>query len=155
MIIPDSAELRFKRRWSDYCEVLNDGTPKVVGKLDPALPDLREEVIALVSGHSPADWDAANSKLDEVWAADAGSWPLRLLPFLEGLPQRSQNAFARLVKAGCQPDMLAFQFCEATKEDAYLKDRNRIRSEIEGTRQAHRKGFDRPLSACPSQATIR
>ena len=59
------------------------------------------------------------------------AWPRRLEPFFKDLSRAAQVAFADLVEAGCQPDMLAFQFHEATQVDEYAKDHDRLIADLE------------------------
>jgi hypothetical protein len=130
MRVKSKTEIRFERRWEDYCQVVQEGTPKVVGKTAPRPPDFRGSVMTALGKGDP-NWQAAHDVLDQVWAKDARHWRRRLEQFLEYLSGSVQSAFADLVEAGCQPDMLAFQFHEATQLRRYEKDRGHVRRELE------------------------
>jgi hypothetical protein len=131
VIVKGRGEIRFERRWSDYLEVCERGTPEAVGLTEPRLPDLRQDVIDVFASDTGGGWQAADLLLDKVWEADSLHWPQRLLRFLSPLPQRAQTAFAALVKAGYQPDQLAFQFCEAAKAEEYAADEERLIPELD------------------------
>jgi hypothetical protein len=51
--------------------------------------------------------------------------------FLQQLSSVAQHAFADLVRAGCQPGGLAFQFHGATQADQYEKDHERLRIDLD------------------------
>jgi len=130
MRVKRRAEVRFERRRTDYYQVLQEGTPTVVGRSEPRPPDLRKSVdAAWTDGDS--NWEGADAVLSEVWAKDASLWRHRLKPFLQRLSRPAQTAFAELVKAGCQPDALAFQFHEATRVRDYEIDQERLRGDLD------------------------
>lgn len=131
MIVKGRREIRFERRWCDYCAVLEGGTPREVGVDEPRPPDLRKAVVTAFDSGSENRWDVADEVLDQAWNDDARSWPCRLSLFLTPLSRRAHTAFAALVKAGYQPDQLAFQFFEATKVAEYADDEQRVRADLD------------------------
>jgi len=130
IIVEGRTAIRFKRRWADYLHTLELGTPAVVGISEPGLPDVREAAAKAYDGTTP-QWEAADAVLNEAWVVDAVAWPRRLSKFLKPLSQRAQTAFAELVRAGCQPDMLAFQFSEAAQVDQYESDRKHLLTDLD------------------------
>jgi hypothetical protein len=119
---------RFQRRFDDYCWTLEKGTSSSVGKPTPGLPDRRTEINrAFADGIEPA-----TAALNKVWKEDALRWPRRLSkPFLDGFTRRGFGAFEALVKAGCQPDVLALHFYEATDVDESSKDQDQVRRDLD------------------------
>ena len=125
----------------DYRQVLEAGTPTVVGTGDSRPPDLREAVEAAFTDGAP-NWQAADAVLDQAWVQDARLWRRRLALFLEGLSSLARSAFADLVEAGCQPDMLAFQFHEATRVTEYTRDHRRLRADLDQLDKLGRHALD-------------
>jgi len=110
---------------------MHEGTSPLVGRAGPKPRDEREAIQAVLAENAN-DMAGANAVLDKVWARDATAWPKRLHePFLRGFSVRARNAFASLVKKGCQPDMLALQFHKATQAEEFANDRERIRDDLE------------------------
>jgi hypothetical protein len=94
--------------------------------------DRRKAIMIALRQSTPKWWEAADAELNAVWVSDARAWPLRLSsPFLQGLTQQAVNAFTGLVTAGCQPDMLALRFQEATQVEEHSKDQDRVRADLE------------------------
>lgn len=126
--VREHAASRFDRRWQDYFQVMNEGTSPLVGRAEPKPPDERQAIEAVLADGTAG----ADAILDKVWTNDATAWPQRLRkPFLDGLSRRAHDAFATLVKKGCQPDMLALQFHEATQAEEYEEDRVRMRNDLD------------------------
>lgn len=133
------AASRFEHRWDDYSYVLRSGTSPKVGRFDPRLPDRREEVLKALGSRDSGTVALAERILDEVWAADAVAWRRRLQPFLDRLSPRASRAFAKLVTAGCQPDMLALRFHEAASLKESRKASERIHRDIAELRRLARE----------------
>ncbi len=122
-------DARFERRWLDYCEVLQAGTPSSVGRLHPKPPDQRESVERLLRVGKIASADKA---LDDVWDRDAGYWQKRLkVPFLGALTLQASRAFGRLVTKGCQPDLFAQRFWEAAQTKRMSDAQRHITRELD------------------------
>jgi hypothetical protein len=72
-----------------------------------------------------------NIILSEIWRADEGAWQRRLGErFLGPLTPHASRSFANLVRAGLQPDMLAFRFHRAAEVHELAADESFIQSEI-------------------------
>jgi hypothetical protein len=88
-------------------------------------------VILALKAQPDVDWQELNKTLDGLWLRDAQLWPSRLSRFLKSLSGPAARSFGKLVKGGCQPDMLAFQFCEAAKADEYEVHSGQLRRDLQ------------------------
>lgn len=122
---------RVERRVNDYWLTLEQGTAPSVGQSEPRPADRRRELNVSSGSNREDDLRAIDAVLDQVWKADDGNWQRRLRPFLDRLRDEASRRFARLVRAGCQPDRLAKYFDDATAVTRAVNETKRLRREID------------------------